>query len=252
RTLSGTFDKSITDKTLKYSYLVAYGDGTPSYHVDSIRQNGDENYLDLGGVDIGVLNVRLDGIDLPWDVISSARVDLRYGDWQTAVTVKRNDPPVRVVKPFGAAMDKKLSYQVTLNLTAGAPHVGEETQVALVRGNADITLRNPLGDSIYNISFGLDSGVSKAQLRAEYSLNSGGTSRIFNQLIQLDNARPDSATATWKVPAFSAYSSTFRVTKARVTVDGSSTDLKDLSGGDVSPVMQDTEITVLHDGLSSF
>lgn len=252
RTLSGTFDKSITDKTLKYSYLVAYGDGTPSFHVDSIRQDGDENYLDLGGVDIGVLNVSLDGIDLPWDVISSARIDLRYGDWQTAVTVKRNDPPVRVVKPFGAAMDRQLSYQVTLNLTAGAPHVGEKTRVSLVRGNADITLRNPLGNSICNINFSLDSGVSKAQLRAEYSLNNGSASRVFNQLIQLDSTKADGATASWKVPAFSAYPSTFRVTKARVTVDGSSTDLKDLSGGDVAPVMQDTEITVLNDGLSSF
>ena len=250
-TLSGTFQKSIADKSMEYSYLVAYKDGTPPYRASSIKQSGTDYYLDLSGLDIGVLSVTLNGIDLPWDVISSAKVDLKYGDWQQSAIIHKDDKPVMVVKPFGEAMTKPLTYRVTLTLTAGAPYVGEEIQVALVRGAADITLKNPLGDTIYNIGFDM-SGVTKAQLRVAYTMKSGGADRVFNQMIQLDSAKSETTQAAWKVPGFGAFPSSFRVLKARVTADGAPIDLQNLNGGVVDPVQQDTQITVMKDGISTF
>lgn len=251
RTLSGTFDSRTPNKSLEYSYLVAYSDGAPSYQVNGVKQSGGDNYLDLGGVDIGVLSVSLDSIDLPWDVIVSAKVDLAYGDWTKTVALRKGEKPL-VVKPFGKAINKPLSYKLTINLATGAPQTGPEVTIAPVRGNAEITLRNPLGDMLNPISFSLDSKVSKAQLRVEYTLRGGGADRVFQQMIQLDSSNPETKTYVWKTPVFSGEPSSFKVTKARVTVDGSTRDLTDLSGGTEDPAQQGMEVTVLPDGISIF
>lgn len=249
-TLSGTFDRNTPDRSLEYSYLVAYTDGTPSLRVAANKQSGDDNYLDLGGVDIGILSVSLDGIDLPWDVIGSAKVDLKYGDWEKSVALKKDDKPLLVVKPFGQAMTKPLTYKLTLNLTAGTPQVGPEITVTPVRGHADITLRNPLGDMLNPLAFGLDTAVTKAQLRVEYTLRSSGPDRIFDQLVQLDSTA--APTYIWRVPVFSGFPAAFKVTKARVTTNGAAKDLTDLSGGTKDPVPQSLSITVQADGISDF
>jgi len=249
--LTGTFKKEAVSKALQYSYLVAYNDGTPSYRVMSIGQDGNDNYLDLGGVDIGVLSVTLSGIDLPWDLLSSAKVDLQYGDWQKSVAIRKEDAPVLVTKAFGQAMDKALTYRLTVTPTAGAPVVGAETPAPLVRGAADIVLKNPLGDSVYDITFDME-GLTKAQMRVEYTMRNGGADRVFPQVIELNSAKPETAAKVWKVPAFSEFPSSFKVTKARVTADGTAIDLKDLSGGVVDKVEPDTRITVTKDGLSNF
>src|SRR5262249_26572251 len=89
QTLNGVFGRDTKDKAVQYSYLVAYNDGTPPFRVPAISQT-DNNYLDLGGVDIGVLSVSLDAVGLPWDVISSAKVDLRYGDWEKTIALKKD------------------------------------------------------------------------------------------------------------------------------------------------------------------
>lgn len=246
-TLKGTFDKKTPDKVIEYEYLVAYGDGTPSYRGAGQQTN---NYLDLGSVDLGVLNVTVDGAGLPWDVVNSATVDLKYGDWTKRVTLRNGDKPAVVVQPFGKAMTDKLTYKVTLNLTAGAPFTSEEVSVPLVRGNADLTLPNPLGDRTCAIDFSLDPAVTKAQLRTEYVFKGAGADRVFKQLIQLDaTSHP---TASWKVPGFVESPGTFRVAKARVTVDGKAVDLTDLSSGTVDNVSDDVPLTVLRDGFQTF
>jgi hypothetical protein len=251
KTLRGTFDLN-TQKFLEYSYLVAYDDGTPPYRVTSVKQTGaDDKYLALSGVDIGVLSVTLSGIDLPWDVISSAKVDLKYGDWTKTIALK-NGESTKVVQPFGRTMTEALTYKLTMNPKVGAPHVGPETTAKLIRGDADITLQNTLGDVLYTIHFDLGDGVTKAQLRVEYRMKSSGPDRVFSQMIQLDASKPDVAAFDWKVPAFSSYPPSFRVTKARVTADGATKDLTDLSGSVLDPVDQDAVITVLADSISTF
>jgi len=248
QTLKGTFDAREPNKSLEYSYLVAYADGTPSLPVGPIKQSGSDNYLDLGSVDIGVLSVSLNPIDLPWGIISGAKVDLKYGDWEKSVTLKTSETPALVVKPFGRAITETLKYKVTLNLTAGAPQVGPEIEVTPVRGHAEFTLKNPLGDMVNSILFQLDAAVDKAQLRVEYTLKSDGPDLVFKQLVQLDKSKPETTTFSWKVPVFSKFPSSLRVAKARVGAK----DLTDLSSGVFDPLEQDVAITVQSDGFSSF
>lgn len=251
-TLRGTFDKRSADTGLTFGYIVAYDDGTPSFHGVATRQDGSDNYLDLGGIDLGVLHITLDGIDLPWDVVSSATVDLSYGDWTKRITLKRGDPPALVVKPFGREMTGSVGYQLTLNLTAGAPVVGPVRRVPLTRGNAEIALASPIGDAIYTIDFALGSDVSKAQLRMEYALPDSGANRVFSNMVTLDGARPDTATAQWKVPARRGANATFRITKARITANGTTKDLIDLGSGTIDPLTDSAPLTVEADGFSTF
>lgn len=250
QTLKGTFGRNTKDKTIQYGYLVAYTDGTPPFRVPAASQT-DNNYLDLGGVDIGVLSVSMDGMSLPWDVISSAKVELKYGEWEKTVQLKPETVPVLVTKPFGQPMDKTLAYRVTLTLTTGAPVVGEYVEVMTQRGMAEITLPNPIGNMIDPITFTLETGVTKAQLRVEYTFRGNGPDRIFNQLIQLDSAK-DNGRYVWNVPRQSESSPALRVTKARVTTAAGNKDLTDLSGGALDPLEQQASITVTADGLSNF
>jgi hypothetical protein len=249
--LNGVFGKETKDKTIEYSYLVAYSDGTPPFRVSGASQT-DNNYLDLGGVDIGVLSVSLDATGLPWDVISSAKVDLKYADWEKSIALKKDSAPVLITKPFGQMMGQPLSYKVTLTLTAGMPIVGELVQVTPKRGHAEISLQNPLGNMIDPITFSLDAGVTKAQLRVEYTLRSSGTpDRIFNQLVQLDSSK-DSGKFVWNVPRQSDKRPAMRVTKVRVTSAAGTKDLTDLSEGTLDPLDTQASITVLADRLSNF
>ncbi|KAA0998452.1 hypothetical protein FVF58_44565 [Paraburkholderia panacisoli] len=249
--LNGVFGRDTKDKTIQYSYLVSYNDGTPPFRVSAASQT-DNNYLDLGGVDIGVLSVSLDATGLPWDVISSAKVDLRYADWEKSIALKKDSAPVLITKPFGQTMSQPLSYKVTLTLTAGMPIVGEVVEVMPKHGHAEITLQNPLGNMIDPITFTLEAGVTKAQLRVEYTLRSSGTpDRIFNQLVQLDSSK-DSGKFVWNVPRQSNRPPAMRVTKARVTSAAGVKDLTDLSQGALDPLDTQASITVLADGLSNF
>ena len=250
-TLNGVFGRESRDKTIQYSYLVAYNDGTPPYRVSGASQT-DNNYLDLGGVDIGVLSVSLDATGLPWDVISSAKVDLQYADWEKSIALKKDTAPALITKPFGQTMNQPLRYKVTLTLTAGTPIVGEVVEIMPKHGHAEITLQNPLGNMIDPITFALDTGVTKAQLRVEYTLRGTGTpDRIFNQLVQLDSSK-DAGKFVWNVPRQSNRAPAMRVTKARVTSAAGTKDLTDLSEGALDPLDTQASITVLADGLSNF
>ncbi|HST79832.1 MAG TPA: hypothetical protein VLN58_15210 [Verrucomicrobiae bacterium] len=249
RTLSGTFGRNTPDRSLEYSYIVSYNDGTPAYHGATQKQS-DDNYLDLAGVSLGVLSVNLNAIDLPWDVISSAKVDLSYGSWSTTKTLT-NSGSTTVTQVFGKDLTGPLTYKITLVPTTGAPIVGDSVQVTLNNGNADITLKNPLGNMTNPISFNLDNGVVKAMLRANYKFNSNGPDRVFTRVISLDSTA--SPSVTWTVPAQSDKSSSLEVTKATVWTSGTDkTDLKDLTGGKVDAVPQQLAITVSDSGLSNF
>jgi hypothetical protein len=251
KTLSGTFSKLTPDKSLHYAYLVAYSDGTQPFRAAVTRQDSGDNYLALSGVDLGVLSVSFDGMGLPWDLISSATVDLRYGDWTHRATLKK-DGKVFVVKPFGQAMTGKLTYTLTLNLAAGAPFVDDTKEVALKKGDAAIIVLNPLGDRTHTLTFGLAGDVSLAQLRLEYTLKGLGQDRIFTRTLTLDASKPETTAPTWKVPVFRDAPSSFRVVKARITAGGRTSDLTDLSSGFIGKVEDDTLITVETHGFSIF
>ncbi len=247
--LTGTFDRQKRERVLQYSYLVTYQDGTPSLRV-SDRTLKNDNYLDLGAVDLGVLTVRLDGIDLPWGVIEGARVQLQYGDWQRTIVLDRSSEtsPQVFSKPFGQMLDQPLSYQLTLNMVGGTVVVGERQSVPLRAGVAEVTLKSPLGSATQEISFELIDGVQKAMLRVEYVLRAAGGDRVFPQLVQLD-ASEHGGRWSWKVPGGSV-PATLRVQKARITTAAGS---KDLSGPEVfDPLDQNPNIIVSADGVSSF
>ena len=246
----GTFNKAAKDKNVRYSYLVTYADGTPSFQAP-VASQPDDNYLDLSSVDVGVLSVKLNAMDLPWDVISSAKVVLRYDTWEQTVPLSRDQTPAQVSKPFGQTMDKTLTYRLTLALSTGESITGDATPVTLKNGRGDITFRSPLGDMVNPIGFELDSGVLKAQLRVEYTFRNSGPDRVFRQVIQLDSAR-DGGRATWKVPADSGKGCALRITKANVTTAAGSTALTNLAGGAIDPVDQQLDITVFADHIESF
>ncbi len=255
KTLTGTFYVK-AKRTLQYKYLVAYTDGTPSYESPAVTVDDADNYLDLNGVDLGVLSVKLNGADLPWDVISNAKVELEYGDWKKAVTLVKktgeNAPEVSVVKAFGEKMDKKLKYNLTLNLSAGPPIVGDPVEIALNKvGGAEITLKNLAGDRTNIITLELGDGVKRAQLRVEYTMTSAaGPKRVFTNTVTLDD---NAKKLNWTVPGYADAPSEFKVTKARVTLaDGKPIDLKDLGGGDIKDVQMSNIVTVEKDGLSTF
>lgn len=247
--LKGTFSRDQAGKGAQYGYLVAYADGTPPMTVPVITEPGLN--INLGGVDIGVLSVSLDSIDLPWDVVSSARVDLQYGDWEKTVALTNDGKQMLVTKPFGKAMDRQLRYRITLNLTGGSPVAGEYMEVPLRNGQAEITLRNPLGNMIDPLTFELGNGVTKAELRVEYTFRSSGPERVFAQRIALD-AGQGGGRVVWKVPRQSDAPGALRVTKARVTTASGTKDLADLSQGKLDPLESQSSITVLPDGLSNF
>ncbi|NHZ94175.1 hypothetical protein [Massilia sp. CCM 8734] len=246
----GTFGKTSKDTHVRYSYLVAYSDGTPAYKASAASQSGN-NYLDFSGIDIGVLSVKLNAVDLPWDVISSAHVVLTYGDWQKSVALSRDQTPALISQAFGQAMDQQLSYQLTLNLTAGASVVGKATPVTLKNGQGEITFASPLGDMVNPIAFQLAPDVLKAQLRVEYIFRSSDADRTFSQAIQLDSAK-DGGQVVWKVPADSGKACALRIVKARVTTKTGTTDLTDLAAGKIDPVEQQLSITVYSDRVDSF
>lgn len=254
KTLTGTFYVK-AKRTLEYSYLVAYTDGTPSYRSPAITVNDADNYLDLNGLDLGVLSVKLDGADLPWDVTSSAKIELEYGGWKKAVTLKKvgdNAPEVLVVQPFGTAMDKALKYRLTMNLAVGTPIVGDQLEVALNKlGAAEITLKNLAGDRTNLIVLSLDSAVKKAQLRLEYTLKGvAGADRVFTTTTKLDET---AKSFEWKVPGSSSTPSAFKVVKANVTLaDGTTVADYDLSEGNLEVKEAKTELAVEKGGISLF
>ncbi|KAA0677166.1 hypothetical protein [Roseomonas genomospecies 6] len=254
--LKGTFSKQSPNKDMEYEYLITYSDGTRSLQASgAVRNNGDDsrnrNYLNLSDVDLGVLSVKLDSTDLPWDIIGSAYVTLSYGDWEKRVTLVRNEV-ISIVQPFGKAMEGMVGHQLTLNLNTGAPFVDIPRQRRLKDGNAEIILVNPLGDATYEVHVALDPGVTKAQLRMEYVFKSTGPDRTFVHTVTLDAATMKPNEPVWKVPGFRDIPSSFRVTRARVTTSAGATDLKDLSGGTIGDVNAGFEITVSKDSLSNF
>ncbi len=256
QTLSGTFAAATPNKFVSYAYLVAYSDGTPPFRAAPTRQDGGDNYVALGGVDVGVLNVTFDGVDLPWDIISGARLDIAYGDWTKTNIVLRQDTPLSIVQPFGKAMTGKLTYRLTLTPKAGAPIAGERQIVDLQQGNADVTLINPLGDTIETIGFQLADEVERARIRVEYTLRGLGDDRIFVQIIDLDSNRPNAAAFSWNVPVFQSKRSSLRLLKAQITAGGTSSTLnegdKRLKEGGLDTVLGGPIITVERDGFSTF
>lgn len=246
QTYNGTFGRNNRDKSIHYSYLVTYTDDTPAFRSEALSQT-DNNYLDLGSVDIGVLSVSLNSIDLPWDVLSSAEVLLKYDNWQKVVALTKDGTPLLVSQAFGQVMGKVMSYRLTLHPTSGAAVVSDDIAVPLVRGRAEITLRSPLGSRTGQIRFELDDAVNKAQLRTEYVLRGAGTDRVFSQLIVLDRAAKTNS-YDWNVPVSDEKQGALRVVKARV--DGK--DLLDLSGGNVDPVTPGVLMTVYADRVDAF
>ena len=249
QTLTGTFAKNTPDRSTKYSYMVTYTDGTAPMNVLAATQK-DANYLSLAGVDIGVLSVSLSAVDLPWDVVSSAKVDLTYGTWKHTVQLNRDAGNVLVAKPFGKPITDKLTYQVTLTPTAGAPVIGDAVQVTPDHGQAEIALKNPLGNMINPIVFSLGPAVTKAQLRAEYTFRNAGPDRIFSQLIQLDAAK-NGGTFTWNVPSQSEKGSAFKIVKAQATTASGTITITDPSGANADPLEQQPFITVYSDHLEN-
>ncbi len=250
RTLTGTFAKNTPDLNTKYSYMVTYTDGTAPMNVRAITLKN-ANHLSLAGVDIGVLSVSLSAVDLPWDVISSAKVDLTYGTWRHTVQLKRDGGNVLVAKPFGKPITDKLTYQVTLTPTSGAPVIGNAVHITPDHGQTEITLKSPLGNMINPIKFSLGSGVTKAQLRAEYTLRYDGPDRIFIQLIQLDAAK-DGGIFIWNVPSQSERGSALKIIKAQATTVSGTRMITDTSGANADPLGQQASITVFSDYLEDF
>lgn len=245
--LKGTLDRNTRNPTVHYSYLVSYADGTPAFRPPQLNRT-DSNYLDLGSVDIGVLSVSLNSIDLPWDVLDRAEVLLRYGDWEKVILLRKDRPQLLVSQVFGQAMNQVMSYRLTLYPTSDIPVPGELIAVPLVRGQADITLRSPLGSRTSPILFELDADVDKAQLRLEYLFRSAGPDRVFRQLVQLDRAANISS-YEWNVPVSDDSPSALRVVKARVN---GTTDLRDLSGGSIDRLTSKIHMTVCADKLHAF
>ena len=237
--LKGTFDVRIPEdqRVLAYNYLVSYTDGTPPLQVKGLKLNG-TNYLDLGGVDLGVLGVSLNGIDLPWDIIDSATVDLKYGDWHKKVALQK-DTPAFIAKPLGKSISEQLQYKVTLNPISGDPVEGEWVKTTPILGNADITLQSPLGNTVRTIKFALV-GATAATLRVEYTFKSQDADRVFEQLIDLDATATARAPFKWRVPALSGHPSSFRVITAIVDDN----ELADPSGGNMAEVKADPLIRV--------
>lgn len=243
----GILDRNNRNPCVHYNYLVSYADGTPAFRHPE-RSQTDSNYLDLASVDIGVLSVSLNSIDLPWDVLGRAEVMLRYGDWEKVIWLPEDRTQLQVSHVFGQTMDKVLSYRLTLHTTSGMPISSELIALPLVRGQADITLRSPLGSRTSPIVFELDADVDKAQLRLEYVFRSAGPDRVFHQLVQLDRAANISS-YEWNVPLSDARPSALRVLKARVN---GTTDLRDLSGGNIDSVTSKVHLTVHADRLDAF
>lgn len=245
--LQGSLDRNNRNPSVHYNYLVSYADGTPAFRPPE-RNQTDGNYLDLGSVDIGVLSVSLNSIDLPWDVLERAEVLLRYGDWEKVILLPRNRTQLLVSQVFGQAMNKAMSYRLTLHPALGMPISSELIAVPLVRGQADITLRSPLGSRTSPIVFELDADVDKAQLRLEYLFRSAGAERVFRQLVQLDRAANISR-CEWHVPVSDDSPSALRVVKARIN---GTTDLRELSGGNIDFLTSKVHLTVYADRLDAF
>jgi hypothetical protein len=233
---------------------VAYDDGTPSLKVDGIVQNTPKNYLDLSSINLGGLNVKVSGGQLAWGNISSVSVELKYKDWSEEVILREKKAEQSIVKPFGEVTDGEITYITTFNMISGSPIVTEELPISIENGLVDIQLKNPLGDKVNIFAFELDPGVTKAQIRMEYTTTdeAGTEYPPFNGKVILDTKDDADGTATWKVPGFGAGKASFKVTKLRVYTDDGKADITDLSGGVVDKVTDGADITVEEDGLSQF
>ncbi|QZT37176.1 hypothetical protein K5X82_18420 [Halosquirtibacter xylanolyticus] len=251
--LTGTFAKDGKTKGLKYSYLISYNDGTPSYRAENIKQSGDENYLDLSSLNLGVLNLAVKGQDLPWAVLSNVNIEVDSDGWTGSTRLDKEKTTGNIIKPIGKDIETAPTYKITYNLTSGAPVTKTGTVENFVNGQGTIILESPLGDGVYDIYFELDNGVSQADLRVVYTMaDEVGSDHVFKGMIRLDEA--NSGTTTWKVPAKAgSQSSNFKVVKLRVTTtSGQTSNVSNLSGGTVAPLQNNTLITVLEDGLSNF
>jgi hypothetical protein len=252
---TGKFDINKT-KSLEYSYLVAYTDETPPYQSGKFTKRAPEdniNYLALAGVDLGVLSVKLNGIRLPWDVISNATVNLACGSWKKEITIPKDaasNYQVSVVQAFGEAMEgKKLKYQVTLNLANDQPIVGPELDVVLNKQGSATDIALDSGKlSNQDITFELGDTVKTADFRLEYTLKGGGAApRVFKTLARLDQTKK---TFTWKVPCWADTASQFKITQKKVVLeDGKAVKDYDLSKYGDFEVTESVTITVAKDKL---
>ncbi|MCG7564563.1 hypothetical protein [Pseudoalteromonas sp. McH1-42] len=251
--LIGTFSKGGKAKGLRYSYKVIYNGGTDAFEVKDIEQSGDQNYLDLSSLSLGVLNITVKGQDLPWEVLSNVNVEIDGDGWTGSTRLDNNKTTGNIIKHIGKDVKTAPAYKITYNFISGSAVTKTGIVENFENGIGTIMLKSPLGDRVYDVNFELGNEVSKAKLRVEYTVaDDKGTDHVFKGKIELDKSGSDSA--TWKVPAKSdSQSSIFKVIKLQVkTASGQTQEVSDLSGGTVAPVMDDIDITVLDNGLSSF
>ena len=251
--LIGTFDiNKQTQGVVKYAYLVAYNDGTKSYQSPVKTSPPQNYYLDLSDADVGVLSLTLDGSLLPWGVLSSASIDLKYpaaGGWDTSVTLTPNEKTKLIVKPFGKPIDLKLGYRVTALLTAGDPSEGPWIEIDPLASNVvKIASPLPFGQSKAQINFALDAGLKKGQIRASYKLSKDGRSYEWPTMVSLEEGKVAPA---WEVPlSVSGDKGKLHFVRARVTDASGGT--KDLPLPSDESVTTDISVTLQKDSIDIF
>ncbi|WP_431257987.1 hypothetical protein ACQ86G_26015 [Roseateles chitinivorans] len=250
RQLRGTFSKGDERAPLKYQYRVVYQDGTPAFAA-SREDTENRNYLDLFGVDFGVLHATLRGQDLPWGVIDRASVALRLGDWeQEDIDLAATAPFETTVNvPLGQSSIGDLSYRLTLALTNGDTVEGDWTLVQGWRGTGAVRLASPWGGVARRVRLSLEDGADRARVRLETTLR-GARPGVFRQEIELDRAAGPRS-VDWTVPAGSGGPGALRVVEAEVSVGGKTSRLNvatavldPLPGGPVAVRVRATGVTV--------
>lgn len=206
---------------LQYQYRVFYRDHVPAFEA---RSEAVGDHLDLAGLDFGVLQTVLDATDLPWGVIDSARLTLRYENWERTIALSPETPAGTTVSAvLGRAVSGVLTYQLQLYLRNRDIVTTDWIQVDCPHGRAAVQLRSPLGHSRTTVTVALDDGIDQAVVRMDYVLRDA-QERSFPRLIRLDRASGVTS-CDWVVPANADRPGALQVVRADVTTGGNTSQL---------------------------
>jgi hypothetical protein len=211
--------------------------------VTGTALKGRESYVDLSSVDLGVLYATIDGNDLPWSILSNAKVELKYADWNDTFTVVKNQEQISVAHPIGKTIDQELQYRVTLNFVSGPKLEGEWKNAVTNGDEKKIRLEDPFNGT-KTVRFYLGDDVKKVQLRAlfTFSMPSDDQPRKVRSLIRLnsDDSEPEEE---WVLPIVE--NGKFSIIRARV-------DGVNLTATEEMEFNDDIDVTVNADGLEIF
>jgi hypothetical protein len=244
--LKGTFE--VNDPTQKkefdYAYTVNYATNTAAYTVKGAKKD-DNNLALVNAPSLGVVQGKLDGALIMWDLISQAVLKVKYNDINQQYVLTKTNPFIDLILTIGEEVTPSVQYQLELNWVSGGtsisyPLISTDWATAdISQGNATLQMPWAASKEFRFVSTGVAGGSdTMVILNCTYKMTfkESIVRKIKKSLIL--NAE-NSGTATWTVPTTAQEGAVPGSVSWEATIIPKTGDTTKKSGTDVtqSPIM---------------